>query len=298
MQIYYVLLDSCGNRYVAMDGRNRNGDWGELAREMSRPRVLNGVDSDGIVLFLESNEADVGTRIFNPDGSEAEMSGNGIRLLSKFAFDHRFLDPKNCVTIQTMDGVKEVWPEFDSETKMDTAQVGMGPATFLASEVPVETRYWGDIDEVIAQPFRVGGCDLDITCLEIGNPHAVAIMDQSVEDFPLREIGPKVENHQIFTNRINFEVVNVLDRGRIRARIYERGAGETPSSGTGSTASAFAARKLGLVDDDVIVLLDGGELRITWDDSGNAYCTGEAKEIESGYWETNLVSEHVELSVV
>ena len=300
MGIDYVLLDSCGNRYVAIDGRNSTGDWGELAKEMSRPRSLEGVGSDGIVLLLESNMADARTRIFNPDGSEAEMSGNGIRLLSKFAIDHGYVrvpSPGDYLTIETMDGVKEVWPEMDSEGKMARARVGMGPATFTASEVPVKTQRWSGVDQVIAQSVNFGEIDLDITCLAIGNPHAVAILDQPVEDFPLRDVGQLVENHAMFPQRINFEIVNVLDRGNIKARIFERGAGETPSSGTGSTAAAFASRKLGHVDDEVNVLLDGGILHITWDDYGNAYCTGVADEIESGTWQSKLVRQNVELAV-
>ena len=288
MQTEYVLLDSCENRYVALDGRDsREWDWSKVARAMSAHPSRGGVGSDGIVLLLHSEIADVKTRIFNPDGSEAEMSGNGIRLLSKFALDRNYVtEPPQAgyVSIETRDGVKNVWPEME-HGKMVGARVGMGPATFEASQVPVNTDYLDARSQVIASPVTIGGIDLVLTCLAIGNPHAVAILDEPVEDFPLVGIGPLVERHPMFPNRINFEIVNDHARDRIQARIFERGAGETPSSGTGSTASAFACRKLGLVDDCVDVQLDGGTLTITWDDFGNAFCTGPAHEIESGIWD-------------
>ena len=132
--------------------------------------------------------------------------------------------------------------------------------------------------------LEIGGAELAITCLAIGNPHAVAIMDEPVEDFPLTEVGPHVENHPMFPQRINFEIVNVHARDKIRARIFERGAGETMSSGTGSTASAFACRKLGLVDDAVDVVVDGGVLRISWDENDEAFLEGPAVEVFTGVW--------------
>ena len=282
MAIEFAKLHGCGNDYIAVDGRSIERDWSALTAEMSRPAF--GVGSDGIVLLQDSNVAQVRMRVFNPDGSEAEMSGNGIRLFTKFVLDRNLAQPTDGgLTVETLGGVRTVWPEM-VDGRMKSARVAMGPATFTATEVPVETSELGGINEVVAEAVKIGGAELNITCLGIGNPHAVAIMDESVEDFPLTEVGPFVENHPMFPQRINFEIVNVHARDRIRARIFERGAGETMSSGTGSTASAFACRRLGLVDDAVDVVVDGGVLRISWDENDEAYLEGPAVEVFTGVW--------------
>lgn len=282
MSIEFSKLHGCGNDYIAIDGRNLDRDWSALTAEMSRPAF--GVGSDGIVLLLDSDVAQVRMRVFNPDGSEAEMSGNGIRLFAKFVLDRGIAEASaEGLTVETLGGVRTVWPNMENG-RMESARVAMGPATFTAAEVPVDTARLGGIGEVISKPVSIGGADLSITCLAIGNPHAVAITNDPVEKFPLTEVGPYVENHPMFPQRINFEVVNVLDRSRIRARIFERGAGETLSSGTGSTASAFACRKLGLIDDAVDVVVDGGVLRISWDDNDEAYLEGPAVEVFTGRW--------------
>ena len=282
MSIEFAKLHGCGNDYIAVDGRSIERDWSELTAEMSRPAF--GVGSDGIVLLQNSDVAQVRMRVFNPDGSEAEMSGNGIRLFAKFVLDRGIAEPSDDgLSVETLGGVRTVWPDMENG-KMTSARVAMGPATFTAADVPADTTGLGGIEEVISQPISIGGAELSITCLGIGNPHAVAIMDQPVEDFPLNQVGPMVENHVMFPQRINFEIVNVHSRDRIRARIFERGAGETLSSGTGSTASAFACRKLGLVDDAVDVVVDGGVLRISWDESDEAYLEGPAVEVFTGVW--------------
>ena len=282
MSIEFAKLHGCGNDYIAVDGRSIERDWSKLTAEMSRPAF--GVGSDGIVLLQNSDVAQVRMRVFNPDGSEAEMSGNGIRLFAKFVLDRGIAEPSDDgLSVETLGGVRTVWPDMENG-KMTSARVAMGPATFTAADVPADTTGLGGIEEVISQPVSIGGAEMSITCLGIGNPHAVAIMDQPVEDFPLNEVGPMVENHVMFPQRINFEIVNVHSRGRIRARIFERGAGETLSSGTGSTASAFACRKLGLVDDAVDVVVDGGVLRISWDDRDEAYLEGPAVEVFTGVW--------------
>ncbi len=282
MAIEFAKLHGCGNDYIAVDGRSLDRDWNALTAEMSKPAF--GVGSDGIVLLQNSDVAQVRMRVFNPDGSEAEMSGNGIRLFAKFVLDRQLAELANGeLTVETMGGVRTVWPEM-TDGRMQSARVAMGPATFAASDVPVDTAALGGIAEVVAEEVEISGVSLKITCLGIGNPHAVAIMDDPVEDFPLVEVGPHVENHPMFPQRINFEIVNVHARDRIRARIFERGAGETMSSGTGSTASAFACRRLGLVDDAVDVVVDGGVLRISWDENDEAFLEGPAVEVFTGVW--------------
>lgn len=282
MTVEFAKLHGAGNDYIAIDGRNIDRDWGKLSKEMSR--LAFGVGSDGIVLVQDSDVAQIRMRVYNPDGSEAEMSGNGIRLFAKFVIDRKIAIPENGeLTVETGGGVRTVWPTMEGE-KMVAAKVAMGVPTFVPSEIPVDTNKIDGADIVKSFPIQAGDRELKVTCLAVGNPHAVVVMDDSVEDFPLVEIGPSVENHELFPNRINFEIVNVIDRSKIRARIFERGAGETMSSGTGSTASATAARAHGLVDDAVDVMVDGGVLRISWDETGEAYLEGPAVEVFTGVW--------------
>jgi len=282
MTVEFAKLHGAGNDYIAIDGRNIDRDWGKLSKEMSR--LAFGVGSDGIVLVQDSDVAQIRMRVYNPDASEAEMSGNGIRLFAKFVIDRKIAIPENGeLTVETGGGVRTVWPTMEGE-KMVAAKVAMGVPTFVPSEIPVDTNKIDGADIVKSFPIQAGDRELKVTCLAVGNPHAVVVMDDSVEDFPLVEIGPSVENHELFPNRINFEIVNVIDRSKIRARIFERGAGETMSSGTGSTASATAARAHGLVDDTVDVMVDGGVLRISWDETGEAYLEGPAVEVFTGVW--------------
>ena len=282
MTVEFVKLHGAGNDYIAIDGRGIDRDWGALSKEMSR--LAFGVGSDGIVLVQDSDVAQIRMRVYNPDGSEAEMSGNGIRLFAKFVIDRKIAGPtEDGLTIQTGGGVRTVWPTMEAD-KMVAAKVAMGVPTFVPSEIPVDTTQTGDLEIVKSYPIDANGRQLEVTCLAVGNPHAVVVMDDSVEEFPLVEVGPHVENHPLFPNRINFEIVNVIDRSKIRARIFERGAGETMSSGTGSTASASAARAHGLVDDEVDVVVDGGVLRISWDETGEAFLEGPAVEVFTGVW--------------
>jgi diaminopimelate epimerase len=285
MTLDFAKLHGAGNDYIAIDGRGIDRDWGALSVEMSR--LAFGVGSDGIVLVQNSDVAQIRMRIYNPDGSEAEMSGNGIRLFSKFVVDRKITLPEgsngDALTVETGGGVRTVWPTMEGD-KMVAARVALGVPTFEPAEIPVDTAQIGELNIVKNYPIQVGGCELLVTCLAVGNPHAVVIMNEPVEDFPLVELGPSVENHRLFPNRINFEIVNVIDRSKIRARIFERGAGETLSSGTGSTAAASAARAHGLVDDAVDVIVDGGVLRISWDKTGEAFLEGPAVEVFTGVW--------------
>lgn len=288
MTLPFVKLHGAGNDYIAIDGRGIKRDWGQLSVEVSKPAF--GVGSDGIVLVQEPQEsaaaggAQVRMRVYNPDGSEAEMSGNGIRLFSKFVIDRKIAVPgSDGLIVETGGGIRTVTPTM-ADGKMIAAKVAMGTPEFDPVKIPVDVTALDGATRVHDFPLEVDGRILEITCLAVGNPHAVAFPDEPVEEFPLLEIGPLVESHAIFPNRINFEIVNVLSRSRIRARIFERGAGETLSSGTGSTAAASAARAHHLVDDEVEVVLNGGILKISWDETGEAFLEGPAVEVFEGIW--------------
>tara|TARA_B100001146_G_C16200639_1_gene444336 strand:+ start:6129 stop:6965 length:837 start_codon:yes stop_codon:yes gene_type:complete len=276
-----MKLQGAGNDYIAIDGRGENYDWNKLSIAMSTPAF--GIGSDGIVVVFDSNTADIRMRIYNPDGTEAEISGNGIRLFTKFVIDKKIFIPKNnLIKIETGDGIKTVYPSLENG-KVVSSKVEMGVPNFIASKIPISVP---DINDSDSPKFdmEILGNNLAITCLSIGNPHAVCIMESNVKEFPLVEVGKIVEKHKFFPNRINFEIVNVISRSKIRARIFERGAGETLSSGTGSTASASACRYNGLVDDRVEVILDGGNLNISWDENEMAILEGPSVEVFQGVW--------------
>tara|TARA_B110000196_G_C21005093_1_gene594940 strand:- start:7 stop:855 length:849 start_codon:yes stop_codon:yes gene_type:complete len=277
----FVKLQGAGNDYIAIDGRNKNYDWNQLSIDMSKPAF--GVGSDGIVVVFESDKSDIRMRIYNPDGSEAEISGNGIRLFTKFVIDEKIIIPtKNHIKIETGDGIKTVYPKID-EGKVISSIVEMGVPNFIPSKIPINVPSMKDSDSPKFS-LKVLDYNLELTCLSIGNPHAVCIIDENVNDFPLVEVGTIVEKHNYFPNRINFEIVNIISRDRIRARIFERGAGETLSSGTGSTASASASRYNGFVDDKVEVILDGGNLNISWNKENMAMLEGPSVEVFKGIW--------------
>ena len=282
MALPFAKLQGAGNDYIAIDGRGLEWDWGALSAAMSRQRF--GVGSDGIVLVQESQTAQVRMRVFNPDGSEAEMSGNGIRLFAKYVIDRKIVVPgPDGLAVETGGGVRAVVPRMESG-RVVAARVSMGEPVFEPSRIPVDAGRMGNPERVFDYPLQVAGRTLEITCLAVGNPHAVVFPDEPVAEFPLLEIGPLVENHPLFPNRINFEIANVLDRGRLEARIFERGAGETLSSGTGSTAVAVAARAHEFTDDAVDVMVPGGVLRLEWPGSGEVYLEGPAVEVFTGVW--------------
>ena len=166
---------------------------------------------------------------------------------------------------------------------MISASVAMGAPRFDPASIPVALEA-GTHGRIVDHPLQIEGRRLAITCLSIGNPHAVAILDEDIDVFPLAEIGPQVVEHPLFPNRINFEIVNPIDRGRIRARIFERGEGETLASGTGSSACVIAARLHDLVDDAVEVELRGGSLRVSWDGEGEVTLEGPTEEVYRGMW--------------
>jgi len=224
-------------------------------------------------------------RVFNSDGSESEMSGNGIRLFTRFALDRGLVAcaPEDGVAIETGGGLRTVYPEL-VEGRMVGARVAMGVPTFAPAEIPVDTARIGEATRLVDFPLEAAGRTLAVTCLAVGNPHCVWFTE-GVADVPLQELGPAVEHHPLFPNRVNFEVVEVLDRGRLRARVHERGEGETPSSGTCSTAAVVAARLHGWVDTRVTVALPGGELEVAWEGEGDeAWLAGPTREVFTGVW--------------
>ena len=275
----FIKLQATGNDFVLIDGRSmKQLDWSALAKAMCHRHY--GVGADGILLILPSKKADFYMRMFNPDGSEAEACGNGLRCAARYAKDNGLAKGLE-IKIETSVGMKTAQIE-DSKS----IQVAMGKPELKPSSIPVIVNRKGipEASLVIDYPLTIGKMKLKITCVSMGNPHAVCFLKQPVADFPLAEVGPKVEHHFMFPNRVNFEIVNVTSRKKLKARVWERGAEETLSCGTGACAIAIAARLKKLTDNPVDIVLPGGTLTVDWDGKGEVFLSGLTEVVFEGKW--------------
>ncbi|MCY4578121.1 MAG: diaminopimelate epimerase [Chloroflexi bacterium] len=278
----FTKMHGAGNDYVYVDARGQDRDWPALSVAMSDRHL--GVGSDGLILALPSEKADLRMRMFNADGSEGEMCGNGIRCLVRFAFDNGIVPAEvSPVRVETMAGVLDVTPLGDEGDGMSGARVLMGEPRLIPAEIPVALD---GMDVVIDEPLEVAGHSFRMTCVSMGNPHAVVFMDEPVDEFPLTELGPKVEHHPLFPARVNFEIVNVLDGGKVlKTRVWERGSGITMACGTGACAVQVAARLNGLAGDRATIALPGGELTVEWPGEGEVVMEGPVASVFEGEWE-------------
>jgi diaminopimelate epimerase len=239
-----------------------------------------GIGADGLVLILPSEleEADFRMRIFNPDGSEPEMCGNAIRCFAKYLYE-RELTTKTKLNIETLAGI--IKPEVileDGAVKL--IKVDMGQPRLKRSEIPMAGP---ESEQVVGETLDVDGEEFEITCVSMGNPHAVIFVDDA-EEAPVREMGPKIETHQSFPEDINVEFIEVLNEDEIKMRVWERGAGVTLACGTGACASTVACILNELTDNKLTVHLLGGDLIINWAEDNHVYMTGPAEEVFTGQW--------------
>ena len=266
----FEKMHGLGNDFLVVDDREQQPiDWPALARRVCVRHT--GVGADGILLIKGSDVADLRMRLFNADGSEAEMCGNGIRCVAEY------------VAVHGISGDRVVWetgagPVVTERLGDDLVTVDMGPPRFDPSEIPFDA----DGDEVIDQPLHVDARTLRVTALSMGNPHCVAVVDD-VDAFPLADLGPQVERHPRFPQRTNFEIVQVLSRTRVRQRTFERGVGETNACGSGASAVGVAMQRLGLCDSPVTVELRGGPLHIAWAPGTTVRMTGPAQRVYTGH---------------
>jgi diaminopimelate epimerase len=277
----FVKMHGTGNDFVMVDARGLDADWEPLARALCDRHF--GVGSDGLILALPPSDvdADLRMRMFNPDGSEPEMCGNGIRCLAKFAVERGIARPRDgAITVDTLAGVLRCEVSGTGE-RFDWVRVSMGRPRLAPAEIPVLAESSGP---VIDLPVRIEGGEFAVTCVSMGNPHAVHFTDQPVDEVALERIGPLVEHHALFPRRVNFEVASVLGRDRIKMRVWERGAGLTLACGTGACAVAVAARLHGLTDDMVEIELPGGTQRLEWDGEGEVFLSGPAETVFEGRW--------------
>lgn len=278
----FTKMHGAGNDYVVIDARGLDADWHSLAKDMCHRRF--GIGSDGLLLAMTSDCADVRMRMFNPDGSEAEMCGNGIRCLVKFALERDIVSQgQGALDVETMAGIRRLEP-FWSGSRVTSARVDMGEPELRPERVPVSVTEDMAGGPVLDFPLSVDEVDLQLTFVSMGNPHAVAFVDTPVERFPLHRIGPQVEVNDLFPNKVNFSIVNVKDEGKLSARVWERGAGETMACGTGACAIAVASRMQGYSGDDVDITLPGGILNISWNGGGPVFMEGPAADVFDGEW--------------
>jgi len=277
----FVKSHGLGNDYIVLD-------QAQLSRPLTPEAVRTicdyhfGVGSDGILLVVPGTEADFGVRIFNPDGSEAEKSGNGIRILAKFLYDHGYA-PRPELTISTLGGHVRARLDLDGDrVRMITAE--MGRATFVSTEIPVA----GPRREVVRETLAVDDRRLTVTCVSVGNPHCVIFTDTLDVD-EVKRLGPKIERHPSFPNRINVQFAKLLGRDRVSILIWERGAGYTLASGTSSCAVAAACVKNGLTDRTVTIESPGGALAVSIADSWGLTLTGPVSEICRGRLSEDLL---------
>lgn len=275
----FTKMHGAGNDYVYVNcfDQVELGDVTQLAKAISDRHF--GVGGDGLVLICPSERADARMVMYNADGSEAEMCGNAVRCVAKFVYDHG-IAAKEELTIETGRGVLALQCSV-TDGKVDRVRVNMDEPILASSEIP--TTLAGD--PPVNVPVEVGGRTLEVTCVSMGNPHAVTFVDEVNDDWVLN-IGPQVEVHEAFPRKINAEFIQVVSRSEVIMRVWERGSGETLACGTGACASVVAGVLAGLLDRKVLVRLTGGDLEIEWAESGEVYMTGPAAEVFSGEWPT------------
>jgi diaminopimelate epimerase len=274
-------MHGAGNDYVYINGFSEHIEDPEaLARFVSDRHF--GIGSDGLVLILPSETCDFRMRMFNADGSEAEMCGNATRCVGKYVYDHHLTDKKE-FTLETLAGVKVLQLTTDAAGYVQRVRVDMGAPILEAPVIPVEAAQSPVVDE----PIDVLGREQRMTCVSMGNPHAVYFVDD-VAALNLPEIGPAYEHHSRFPRRTNTEFVQVLDRSRVKMRVWERGAGETLACGTGCCATLVACVLNNKTDRRATVEVLGGALEIEWDEAtGHVFMTGPATKVFDGVLEWN-----------
>lgn len=274
----FTKMHGCGNDYIYIDCFKENVEnESELAIKLSDRHF--GVGGDGIILIKKGNKADFEMVMYNADGSRGAMCGNGIRCVAKYVYDNGYTD-KTSFSIESMGAVKYIDVTVENG-EVVLAKVDMGAPILKSADVPVNS----DKDKVISEEITAAGRTFNMTCVSMGNPHAVMFIDESPKDFDLDFYGAKFEcNTDVFPNRVNAEFAKVIDRNTIEMRVYERGTGETLACGTGTCATVVAAILNGYTDNDVTVHLLGGDLQIQWSgkDEDSVFMTGPAAYVFTG----------------
>ncbi len=273
----FTKMHGCGNDYVYVNGFEEN-----IADEAKAAIIVSdrhfGIGADGLIIIKPSDIADFEMVMYNADGSRGAMCGNGVRCVAKYVYDHKLTD-KTSISVASMGSIKYI--DVDVENgKVVSAKVDMGSPVLEARKIPVLSEN----EKAVNEKITVDGKDYLMTCVSMGNPHAVVFTDVPVSEFPLEKIGPEFENNPVFPDRVNTEFVNITDRKNLNMRVWERGSGETLACGTGTCATVVAAILNGYADNDVTVHLIGGDLKISWsgNEADSVFMTGPAETVFSG----------------
>jgi len=280
----FIKMHGLGNEYIVMESANIDF---HLTPQAIR-RLCNvhfGIGSDGIVMKVPGTKADFGFRVYNPDGSEAEKSGNGLRIFCKYLYDYGFAKRRQ-FSVETLTDVVYADIVQEEKGKAVLIKVDMGKAIFSTRHIPVDS----DKPEFIAQKIKAGDREFEVNCVSVGNPHCVVIK-QDLDEQEIRKYGPLLENHPLFPNRINVQFAKVLSDHDARILIWERGAGYTLASGSSSCAASCVLVKRGLVKGDLTMHMQGGTLKIQIDNDWNIRMTGEVREIARGVLGNELVED-------
>jgi diaminopimelate epimerase len=282
----FTKMHGAGNDFVVVDGRKLQRDWSKLA--ITVPDRHRGIGADSLIIVLPSTKADFGMRTWDTDGSESETCGNGLRCVARFVLEKGMIpaDTEE-VTIETLLTINRVKLEREGG-KVVSFRANMGQPWLAADKIPVNVKAGkGVADEVKGMTTyreKIGGRELTLNMVSMGNPHAVYFSDKPVADFPLAKIGPMVENLSIFPNRVNFEVARVLDKTHIEARVWERGVGETLACGSGTGAITVASKLSGYTGSEVHIHLPGGVIGAEWNGSREVVQWGPAVVVYEGKW--------------
>lgn len=270
-------MHGIGNDYVYVNCFEETVENPERVSELISDRHF-GIGSDGLVLIMPSDKADFRMRMFNADGSEGMMCGNATRCIGKYVYDNGMTD-KTEITLETKSGIKKL-KLFPENGKVKTVLVDMGKAIIKPSDIPV----LAEGENFISRKIEVNGKEETVTCVSMGNPHCVIFTDKNVDDLELEKIGPSFENHPLFPERINTEFANVIDGNTVKMRVWERGSGETWACGTGACATVVAACLNGHCkrDEEIRLMLRGGDLFITYKSDGTVLMRGPATTVFEG----------------
>ena len=280
----FVKMHGLGNEYIVLESTNIDFPLTKQAI-MRLCNIHFGIGSDGIVMMVPSEKADFGFRVYNPDGSEAEKSGNGLRILCKYLYDYGHAKSTK-FSLETLTDI--VYAEIVEEVKGKAAliRVDMGKAIFATRDIPVDS----DQPEFIGQKIVAGGKEFEVNCVSVGNPHCVVIKEE-LDEKEIRTYGPLLENHSLFPNRINVQFARVLSDHDAEILIWERGAGFTLASGSSSCAASSILVKRGLIKGDLTMHMQGGTLKINIDKAWNIRMTGEVREIAKGVLGSELLED-------
>jgi diaminopimelate epimerase len=279
MDLHFKKYHGLGNDYLVIDPNVY-----DIALEPETIRLICdrhfGVGADGILYGPVSSGNDLSVRIFNPDGSEAEKSGNGLRIFARYLFESKYVDKKSFM-IKTLGGIVGVQIKDDIANLI---KIDMGIVSFISTDIPVK----GEEREVVDEELEINGVKYKVACLSIGNPHCVIPM-QEISEQKARQLGPLIENHEMFPNRINVQLLKVIDRNNIEIMIWERGAGYTLASGSSACAAAAAAYKSGMVDEKVNVKMPGGKLLVEISPDNHIHLTGPVEKVFEGRIHLGLI---------